>query len=54
MGEQWKIVAHCVPQGQMLASANGVWYFDLILLAEGAIAFLVAWIVHSERSHSEK
>ena len=54
MGEQWKIVARCVPQGQMLASANGVWYFDLILLGESAIALFVAWIVHSERSHSEK
>ncbi len=52
LSDTLKIVARCVPQGQMLAAANGTGIFSLLLLAEGIAAIAIASLLHKKSAHS--
>ncbi len=49
LSDALRIVARCVPQGQMLAASNGLSIFCLLLLSEGIAAFLISMLLNRRR-----
>lgn len=52
LSETLRIVARCVPQGQMLAAAKGLPVFCLVLTLEGAVAIACAVLRNRRSSNS--
>ena len=52
LSDTLRIIARCVPQGQMLAAANGTVVFALILFCEGIAAVAIAAILNRKPVHS--
>ena len=51
LSDAWRIAARCMPQGQMLAAANGKLIFCVLMLAECAAAVFAAILIQRKRAN---